>query len=76
MSDRLGELEMLSRCRELTDEESDELGRIIRNERRRQWYRQNKASVLAGLRHRYANDDEYRQRRIASASEAQRKRRA
>ena len=66
MSDRLGELEMLSRARELTPDESDELAAIIANEKRNT-YRRNRWKEQGGAearRQRYQNDPEYRRQRL------------
>lgn len=58
--DRLGELEMLSRTRELTPEESDEIDRIIVSERKRTWYRNNRETVLARQKARYHSDPAFK----------------
>jgi hypothetical protein len=62
--DRLGELEMLSRCRDLTPEESDELAAIITAEKRNSYSRKRyrTANVAEQRRQRYASDPSYRAR--------------
>ena len=62
MSDRLGELEMLSRTRELTPEESDELAAIITAEKRRSYQRKRYSArnIAAQRKQRYATDPDYR----------------
>ena len=62
MSDRLGELEMLSRTRELTPEESDELAAIITAEKRRSYQRAYGRAYYSAAkrRERYAADPAYR----------------